>query len=352
MIVILCLTCHLRLHYRMGNMFVITVPSGFENEAKKEVVSLIPDSKVQSTFFKGNLLVETVCAEPEVISKLRISETLYIGRVFPVTTKMEISPEGNNAQRLFELVKKVLRPEDTFAVRCIRRGTHSFSSRDIERDLGSKIEQTVGAKVDLKNPSKVVIVQIFQNNAYVGVTSSENLIVKSIRVSRKYAKGERPFTRAEYKIKEALDAFNLKIMPSFEVLDLGAAPGGWTKVLAGLAKRVVAVDPADLEVEVEGLQNVVHLRCRAENIPHDVGLFDLVTNDMNLAPADSAKIMVDVAPLLKEGGCALMTIKFVTRERKKLFEEAIRVLKVRYGDFKVRKLPHNRFETTVFMVKA
>ncbi|MEM4736772.1 MAG: THUMP domain-containing protein, partial [Nitrososphaeria archaeon] len=251
-----------------------------------------------------------------------------------------------------EIIKGKLKPEDTFAVKCARRGTHNFSSRDIEHELGLMLKQTSGAKVDLKKPSKVVVVQIFQNIAYVGVTSFENLVTKPIRISRKYAKGERPFTRAEHKIREALDAFNLKIMPSFEVLDLGAAPGGWTKVLAGLAKRVVAVDPADLDAEVTRLPNVVHLRCRAEHVPRDIGIFDLVTNDMNLLPVESAKIMVDVADLLKEGGSALMTIKFVTRNRRKLVEEAVQILKSKFKNFKIRRLPHNRFETTLFMVKT
>ncbi|MEM2889570.1 MAG: THUMP domain-containing protein [Candidatus Bathyarchaeia archaeon] len=336
----------------METKFIITVPSGFEKEAKKEVLSLIPNSKVQSMFFKGNLFVETTLSESDVIKKLLSSETLYLGRVFPVETKIEISQEGDNVKRLFEAIKVKLEPEDTFAVRCTKRGTHSFSSRDIERSLGLKIEQTFGARVDLTKPAKVVVVQIFQNIAYVGVTSSENLIVKTMRISRKYAKGERPFTRAEHKIREALDAFNLKIMPTFEILDLGAAPGGWTKVLAGSAKKVVAVDPADLDDEVTRLPNVVHLRCRAEHIPRDIGIFDLITNDMNLSPIESATIMVDVAYLLKEGGYALMTIKFVTRNRRKLVGEAIQILKSKYKDFKTRRLPHNRFETTLFMVKA
>jgi len=46
-----------------------------------------------------------------------------------------------------------------------------------------------------------------------------------------------------------------------------------------------------------------------------------------------------------------MTMKFVTRNRKKHIEEAIQILEAQYVNFKVRRLPHNRFETTLFMQK-
>ncbi len=334
-----------------GSLFIVTVPSGFEPEAKREIEGLLSGSKVRSTFFKGNLLVESSLKEAEAVKKLRDSETLYIGRVFPVNRKIAISSEKDSILRLFELLEGKLKPEDSFMVRCQRRGTHNFLSQDVERNLGLKLEETSGATVDLWNPKKVVVVQIFQNTAFVGLTDSENLIVKSIRVSRKYAKGERPFTRAEHKIKEALGTFNVEVKPDYNVLDLGAAPGGWTKVLAGYAKRVVAVDPAALESEVERLPNVVHLRCRAEEVPNDAGLFDLVTNDMNLASAESAEIMVAVASCLKKGSYAIMTVKFVTKNRKKHVEEALRILEAQYSNFKVKRLPHNRFETTLFMQK-
>jgi tRNA(Ser,Leu) C12 N-acetylase TAN1 len=334
-----------------GSTFIVTVPSGFEPEAKREIEGLLLGSKVRSLFFKGNLLVESPLKEVEAVKKLRDSETLYLGRVFPVDAKVAITSEKDSIFRLYDFLKGKLKPEDSFMVRCQRRGTHNFSSQDVERNLGLKLEETSGATVDLRNPKKVVVVQIFQNTAFVGLTDSENLVVKPIRVSRKYAKGERPFTRAEHKIKEALGTFNVEVKPNYDVLDLGAAPGGWTKVLAGLAKRVVAVDPAALESEVERLPNVVHLRCRAEEVPNNTGSFDLVTNDMNLAPAESAEIMVAVASCLKKGGFAIMTVKFVTRNRKKHIEEAIRILESQYANFRVKRLPHNRFETTLFMQK-
>jgi len=338
---------------RTKSRFIVTVPSGFETEARREIERLVSGAEVKTLFFKGTLLVETSRDTYEIVRQLREAKTLYVGRVFPVDSKLTISPQKASITELYKRVLSLgkLGSGDTFLVRCRRRGSHDFSSQDVEREAGSLLEQAVSATVDLKNPTKIVTVQIFQNLAFVGVTDAPEVLAKSIGVSRKYRKGERPFTRAEHKIKEAIEAFNLEIKPDFEVLDLGSAPGGWTKVLASLAGKVVSVDPAALEPAVAALPNVRHLKCKAEEVPSNVGQFHLLTNDMNLNPLESAPIMVDLADRLRKDSIALMTVKFITRNRRKHINEAIETLKTRYSDFRVRKLPHNRYETTLFMRK-
>jgi 23S rRNA (cytidine2498-2'-O)-methyltransferase len=336
----------------MGSAFVVTTSSGFEGKGRREILKLLPSSKVRKLFFKGNLYVECGLPEEEAVEALREADTTYLGRVFPVDAEVKISAAKASIEALYEAVSiGDLGEGDTFRVSCTRRGSHEFRSRDVEVTLGMRLEEETDAVVDLHEPSKTVVVQIFQDLAYVGVTPSVNLLVKEIKRFRKYAKGERPFTRAEFKIREAIKAFDVEVTNDFRVLDIGAAPGGWTKVLAGMAQRVVAVDPADLHPSVEEMSNVTHLRCRAEDLPEDVGEFDLITNDMNISPTESAEIMNVLAELLREGGAAIMTVKFVTRERRRHTREAIGILEEAYTDFRVKRLPHNRYETSVYMHK-
>ena len=336
----------------MGSAFVVTTSSGFEGNGRREILKLLPSSKVRKLFFKGNLYMECSLPEEEAVEALREADTTYLGRVFPVDAEVKISAARASIEALYEAVSiGDLGEGDTFRVSCTRRGSHEFRSRNVEVTVGMRLEEETDAVVDLKSPSKTVVVQIFQDLAYVGVTPSVNLLVKEIKRFRKYAKGERPFTRAEFKIREALKAFDLEVTNDFRVLDVGAAPGGWTKVLAGMARGVVAVDPADLHPSVEEMSNVTHLRCRAEDLPEDIGMFDLITNDMNISPTESAEIMNALAELLRGGGAAIMTVKFVTRERRRHTREAIGILEEAYTDFKVKRLPHNRNETTVYMRK-
>jgi len=41
----------------------------------------------------------------------------------------------------------------------------------------------------------------------------------------------------------------------------------------------------------------------------------------------------------------------VTRDRKRHVEDALRVLDIQYDSFRIKRLPHNRLETTLFMRK-
>jgi tRNA(Ser,Leu) C12 N-acetylase TAN1 len=334
-----------------GCNLIMTVASGFEKEAGREIKGILEQADVHRLFFKGTLLVKSSLSEDEAVEKLRDAETTYVGKVYPVGSRTKISSDKESLATIYDEIIRLgkLDGNDTFLIDCRRRGRHDFTSRDVEVQVGSRLEEETGATVDFKSPRKTIVVQIFQDTAYVGVTNTGNLLTKEIKRFRKYAKGTRPFTRAEHKIREAFDEFGIEIGEEHDVLDVGAAPGGWTKHLAERAGRVVAVDPADLHPSLSELAKVTHMRCRAEELTEDIGRFDLITNDMNISSSESAEIMNGLADLLKEGGTALVTIKFVTRARRKHIDEALEILDKRYTDFRLKRLPHNRNETTVYM---
>jgi 23S rRNA (cytidine2498-2'-O)-methyltransferase len=91
-----------------------------------------------------------------------------------------------------------------------------------------------------------------------------DLILASAAQSSKFVNGEprfvedraRPPSRAYLKLFEALTVFGDYPGAGDVCLDLGAAPGGWSWVLAGLGATVVAVDKAELAPAVAALPNV------------------------------------------------------------------------------------------------
>lgn len=68
-----------------------------------------------------------------------------------------------------------------------------------------------------------------------------------------------PPSRAYLKLWEALTRLGRHPMPGETCLDLGAAPGGWTYVLASLGARVTAVDKAALDPAVLAMPGVTLL---------------------------------------------------------------------------------------------
>ena len=65
-----------------------------------------------------------------------------------------------------------------------------------------------------------------------------------------------PPSRAYLKLWEALTRWGRYPQPAEHCLDLGAAPGGWTWVLASLGAQVTAVDKAPLEPRIAAMRNV------------------------------------------------------------------------------------------------
>jgi 23S rRNA (cytidine2498-2'-O)-methyltransferase len=67
---------------------------------------------------------------------------------------------------------------------------------------------------------------------------------------------QNPPNRAYLKIWEALYRFGKMPDDDDRVLDLGAAPGGWTWAMAELGVGVLAVDKADLDPSIAGMNHV------------------------------------------------------------------------------------------------
>lgn len=325
--------------------YVVTCASGFEREAKQEILELLDHKvKVTSLHMKGLLLV--IGAEKNSLDIFKKSDPTYLAHFYPFDKEVKITKDVDSIEKIVETVLKlgIISETDTFAVRCERRGNHKFKSREVERAVGAKID----AKVDLKNPKITVVVQILQDIAYVGIINTEDILSKTLKVSKKYE--VRPVNRAEFKLREAIEEFKIELKSDWRALDIGASPGGWTQVLAEKVKEVVAVDSGELYSEVKKLSNVKHIKSRIENVK-DLGEFDIIVNDMNVNPVESSQMMCNLANNLKSEGIVVMTIKFVTANRKKHIEEAQEILSKKYKNINFKKLKHNKFETTAFMVK-
>ncbi|MEM1878577.1 MAG: SPOUT family RNA methylase [Desulfurococcaceae archaeon] len=67
---------------------------------------------------------------------------------------------------------------ETFAVRTIRSGKHTFTSIDVNVAVGSTIEKVPGSTVDLENPDKVVFINVLGDYAYISLHSGREFYRK------------------------------------------------------------------------------------------------------------------------------------------------------------------------------
>lgn len=126
-------------------------------------------------------------------------------------------------------------------------------------------------------------------------------------------------SRAVAKLAEALAVTGVPAGALTSVIDVGAAPGGWTEHLAGAAgaAAVVAVDPAALAPSALAAPGVTHIPMLSSD-PGAVervraalrgGAADALTCDANLPPKHAAAAVLPLLPLLKPGGLVVLTLK-------------------------------------------
>jgi 23S rRNA (cytidine2498-2'-O)-methyltransferase len=149
-----------------------------------------------------------------------------------------------------------------------------------------------------------------------------------------------------------LETFGVDLPLRGVALDLGAAPGGWTRVLRQRQQYVTAVDPADLDPRLAEDSGVRHLKMTAEAyLANEPDTFDLIVNDMRMDARDSARLMVQYARCLYPHGQVIMTFKLPEANRRQVVHHAFTILRDAFEVVAARQLFHNRSEITVLLKK-
>lgn len=126
--------------------------------------------------------------------------------------------------------------------------------------------------------------------------------------------------RAYYKIKEIMLRTNIDFNNKI-VFDLGAAPGGWCEYLKPIAKKVFAVDPA--EVVVSGA-NIIHYKAKLEDVIGELNKNnpDIIICDINRDPEE---LLSHIFKLNIQNTKLVLTLKF-SKDNKKYIQKRIEEL--------------------------
>lgn len=165
-------------------------------------------------------------------------------------------------------------------------------------------------------------------------------------------------SRAAYKLLE-IDARDRLLAPGAVVVDLGAAPGGWTQVAAkrvGAKGRVIAIDllemapvpgAAFIRADFAGAQGLAQVEAALAGARADLVLSDMAPNLSGIAISDQAR-SIALAELardfalahLKPGGAFLVKVFQGAGS-----EEFLRSLRAAFAKVVVRKPEASRGES-------
>ena len=213
-----------------------------------------------------------------------------------------------------------------------------------------------GENLEKRRPETVISAYFHQApeslTLYLGVSPLEWNLSPWMRGECRIPRSKKSVSRAEQKLLEALE-----LCPALEgarALDLGAAPGGWTRILAERGFQVDAVDPAELDSTVLALSKVHHHRTTAGVfLEQQKGTaYQVMVCDMKMEPVMASRLMLEFAPLLDHQGWLILTLKLPKGSSAlKVARESLECLSSTFQIVQARQLFFNRNEVTVIARK-
>lgn len=377
--------------------YLIVVDKRFRRQALEEAKTIFPDCEViLNKRYGGEALIMVAIKQSadRAMSAIGKSPPVFIDFFIPVDEILE--KVGSGYMRVCDCLARILSKKKSFRIEVkeVHAGL-SERAKSIEVFLGRRLEN-IGFHADLKKPEVMAYVVFLKGSAIIGHIGADKagMVLDRFRSANKEI-GE-TVNRSEFKMKEAVEFFGIDLTGMDKALDIGAAPGGWTHCLSMHGIKVVAVDSGMLdygklskdkrvmiltgENEVEELRDQIHSqglggRVKVEaicakslnfedcDIVHvktnlqpsknigalrKLGKFDLLTIDTNTQPEESAVMADSLAGTLNEGARLVMTMKLMTMSINMHSVAVRRELSKHYSSIRVKKLPHNRRELTVY----
>jgi 23S rRNA (cytidine2498-2'-O)-methyltransferase len=234
-------------------------------------------------------------------------------------------------------------------------GSRPYSSGHLNQALAEAFADETGAIEDIKKPQVVVSILCTMYKGYIGISTAEENLSGWPGGARHFAQTSEQISRAEFKLLEALEYFGISLEPGKRVLDLGAAPGGWTQLLLEAHMQVIAVDPAKLDTRLARRQGLEHYRGYAEDYIEEAirkrEMFDVIVNDMRMDAREAARGLAYASRCLKSDGFVISVFKLphanTTIDPLQTLKDALTTMRKAYHVVQAHQLFHNRQEVTV-----
>jgi 23S rRNA (cytidine2498-2'-O)-methyltransferase len=334
-----------------NNHAILTSSPAADIIALKELQSSVPGVELVYWLDPGIGLVELPTDWDTLASELREHPPVFTRHICPAQVRVPLNRTQADLDKLAQACDQLINyldPTRTLSVQTrIMGGDRPYGNYDVNMLLSDIFVQR-GVRIDVRRPEQVVSVILTHEVGYIGLSLSADNISDWAGGARRFKRDDDQISRAEFKLLEALDVFGMSLPPGGHALDLGAAPGGWTRVLRNHDMTVTAVDPGDMDLNLARDPDVRHIRKIAQSHLRSTSeKYDVIVNDMRMDAAYSARVIVAASRNLAKGGWALMTLKLPSGGMGYAATDALEILSDRYSIIGARQLFHNRNEVTV-----
>jgi len=152
-------------------MLLVKTVRGLERIAASRIEEILTGAKAipRPSGYLGLVIVEGV-GEPERAADLVRHEVPEAEKILPVLAMASADLE-EIAKAAAEAARGRIASGESFAVRTTRRGSHRFTSIDVNVAAGAAVQRATGAAVNLSYPDKIVWIEVLGDKALISVTS-------------------------------------------------------------------------------------------------------------------------------------------------------------------------------------
>ena len=285
-----------------------------------------------------NLLKIYDYSEETIDLKTILQKSIFVRHYHKVDLMMKEFNDNDFLQLLSVYKNEQIAVRVVYKAKTLYKGLTQYVAELIEKQ---------GHTINIKTPN--VVISIYAGDTiYLSIDKKEELPTNYRAGAPHYAVGQE-ICRAEFKLLEAFERFDINSKNIRTAIDLGASPGGWTHTLADLNIKVSAVDPAELDSRVLKLKNVTHYKMTSQNYLKIANeKYDLIVDDMKMFGDKSSHIVCNCLPLLNKRSKLLMTIKLGETKLYEQIIQALNILKECFTIIQVKKLFYTRQEVIVY----
>ncbi len=331
---------------------IFTSQDATQQLAVNEVKKFENKVKVEKWLDNGVAYCSTEANYNDLVKEFR--KTIFTRHIFKVDKVLAIDEnffENLNATVL-ELVGDLDKTENiSVQARQVVKNDFEVTKFDTIVKLSDTLKEE-GFEISVKYPENIISLFLTRKECYIGLGNAWSNITSYNGGMVMFAKTDDQISRAEYKLLEAFEVFGIDLRNFRIAMDLGAAPGGWTKTLVDQGLKVLAVDPAEIDPVLAEHKNVEHYKMMAEDFisRYEVNV-DVLVNDMKMDVLKTCDIMNTMASGLAHDGIAIVTFKLPQKNQMGKILDGLRILKEKYKILYKKQLFNNRSEITVVIKK-
>lgn len=337
-----------------GACFVFSCQKGSEELCLNELLKTGWKIHFDGWLDHGVGLIHSDGTFAEFSETVRTKQPVFLQHIFPADIMMNWDFQGEclpPIQNQLEVIAPGMDKQKTFSVQIRRNNVPSEVAQKLKREIQEYFEEK-GYLNQTRHPEQIVSVFCTAERLLIGLSYAYENLSDWPGGTCAYACREDTISRAEFKLLEAIECFSLELPAHGLAVDLGAAPGGWSKVLLEKGMHVIAVDPANLSPILEQNPNLTHFKGLAQSfLEKNDKTVDLLLNDMRMDTLKSIRITNDMAPCVKAGGLVIITFKLPQKGKMALVNKGLHLLSNVYSVLHARQLFHNRSEITVVAKK-